>query len=80
MPSGPRIGLSTIPTTVQPGCAAIQAAARSQTSLLDRGIAHHAALADMLATGLELRLDQRDELGPLGGERERRRQAPSRGR
>ena len=32
------------------------------------------ALADMLPVGLELRLNQRDEFGPVGSKCERRRQ------
>src|SRR5437763_550447 len=38
------------------------------------GIAHHAAFADMLAAGLELRFDEGHELGLFSGEGERRRQ------
>src|SRR5207244_13261675 len=41
---------------------------------LDGGVAHHPAFADTLATGLELRLDERDEFGALSSECERRRQ------
>src|SRR5438874_11228044 len=37
-------------------------------------VAHDAALADTLAADLELRLDERHQLGVLGGERQRRRQ------
>jgi len=42
--------------------------------LVDRRIAHDTALANMLAAGFELGLDQRDQCGALGSERERRRQ------
>ena len=38
------------------------------------GVAHHPAFADLLGAGLELGLDQRHQLGLLGGERERRRE------
>ena len=74
MPAGPGIGLSTIPTTRQPGCAPIQAGDALADRAVNRRVAHDAALADLLAAGLELRLDQRDQLGPLGGQRQRRRQ------
>ena len=42
--------------------------------VMDGGIAHHPAFADVLAAGLELRLYERHELGLFGGERQRSRQ------
>jgi hypothetical protein len=41
---------------------------------VDRRVAHHPTFADTLSAGLELRLDERDERGLFGRERERRRQ------
>ena len=38
--------------------------------LVNGGVAHDAALADRGRAGLELRLDQRDELRPVGGQRQ----------
>ncbi len=63
-----------MPITVQPGCAATQAAARSQTSRWTAGSRTTPPLPTMRAAGLELRLDQRDKRRPLAGERKRRRQ------
>ena len=42
--------------------------------VMDGGIADHPAFADLLAAGLELRLDERHERGFFGGECQRRRQ------
>src|SRR5260221_9762109 len=41
---------------------------------MERGIAHHATLADLALADLELRLDERDETRRGRGERQRRRQ------
>ena len=61
MPSGPVIGLGSMPSTVQP-CAFNPAFGLGAHALVDRRIAHHAALAHLLAPRLELRLDERDQL------------------
>ena len=42
--------------------------------VMDGGIAHHPAFADVLAAGLELRFDERHKLRLFSGERDRRRQ------
>ena len=53
------------------GLAASQARMRVAHFLMQRRVAHHAALADALRADLELRLDQRDQRGARLGERER---------
>ena len=70
MPSGPVIGLGVTPSTVP--------AARAQPGrdfvadpLVHRRVAHHPALADLAAPGLELRLDQGDQPAAGPGEVER---------
>ena len=67
------MGLSTRPVTGQPP-AVSQLRIVAQTSLVNGGVADDASLAHAGAPGLELRLDEGNEPGARGGERERRRQ------
>ena len=71
LPSGPVIGLGSIPSTRQP-CVSTQAAASVADPPMHCGIADDPALPDFLAPGLELRLDQRDQLRAGLGQLERR--------
>ena len=61
MPSGPVIGLGVDPQH-GPALQFNPGFGLGADALVDRGIADDAALADFLAPGLELRLDQRDQL------------------
>ena len=68
-----------MPTTVQPGGGDPGGGALADL-VMDGGIAHHPAFADVLAAGLELRLHERHELGLFGGERRAVPAITSRGR
>ena len=60
MPAGPVIGDSTSSPAVNP-CAVAQVADLVDRAAPDRLVADDAALADLVAADLELRLDQRDD-------------------
>ena len=60
MPAGPVIGDSTSSPATKP-CAAAQVADLVDGAAADASVADHAALADLVAADLELRLDERDD-------------------
>ena len=72
MPSGPVIGLGVDPQHASSPALSTQAARLGADALVHRGVADDPALPDFLAPGLELRLDQRDQLRAGLGELERR--------
>ena len=74
MPAGPWIGLSGSRRSGPAGLRLDPHGDPLADRLVYGGVAHHSTLADFLGAGLELRLDQRHQGGPVAGERERRRQ------
>ncbi len=65
MPSAPRNGEARTAVTIETGVAE-PCRHLAEDGALDLGITHDAAAADSAAAGLELRLDEQDELGALG--------------